>query len=368
MNVLILTGKFGMGHWSASQSLAQQLRGTFPGAGVQVEDMVAYAMPGVSEAMYKGFNLLVTRGSGIFNTYYKLTENAPANAHPPFEGIFLDKLEELLEERRPDAVIATHPLCAQLVSRWKEETGEPLPLVTCVTDLSAHSEWINRGTDCYLVGSREIRDALCAKGVDRDAVCVTGIPVRAEFRAPRRAHGCARGGGTCRRLLIMGGGLGLLPKKDKFYEALDALPGVRTTVIAGHNRKLYERLAGKYEHIEVLGYTDRVYEYMDRADLMLSKPGGITLFETIFSELPLLAWEPFLEQEKKNARFLVHAGIGRVAAKETEACLAAIRSLIYDDQALNYMSANMRRMKKRLEAESLARIMASVTGGSEVCA
>ena len=96
----------------------------------------------------------------------------------------------------------------------------------------------------------------------------------------------------------MGGGLGLLPRKDSFYEALDALPGVRTTLITGGNQKLYDRLHGRYGHIEVLGFTDKVYEYMARADLLLSKPGGITLFETITSELPILAWEPFLQQAK----------------------------------------------------------------------
>ena len=67
----------------------------------------------------------------------------------------------------------------------------------------------------------------------------------------------------------MGGGRGLLPKRDSFYEALDALPGVHTTIITGNNRKLYDRLAGKNAHIEVLGFTDRAYDYMARADLVV---------------------------------------------------------------------------------------------------
>ena len=184
MNILILTGKFGMGHWSASQSLRQQLLRAFPGAEVEVLDFVAEAMPNASEAMYKCFNLLVTRGSGLFNLYYKLTQDLPADARPLFETLFLDKLEELVAARRPDAVIATHPLCARMVSRWKGETGSALPLITCVTDLSSHSEWIHKYTDCYLVGSNDIRSRLAAKGVDRDIICVTGIPVRCEFKRP----------------------------------------------------------------------------------------------------------------------------------------------------------------------------------------
>ena len=355
MRILILTGKFGMGHWSASLSLRQQLLRAFPGAEAEVVDLVAEAMPSASDAMYKCFNLLVTRGSGLFNLYYKLTEDLPADTWTLLDDLFLDELTELFMDRTPDAVIATHPLCARMVSRWKGATGSTLPLITCVTDLSSHSEWIHRYTDCYLVGSNDIKEKLAAKGVDRETICVTGIPVRAEFMRP-----VSRRPGRTRQLLIMGGGLGLLPRKDSFYEALNALPGVHTTIITGNNRKLYQRLAGKYPRIQVLGFTDRVYDYMARADLVLTKPGGITLFETIFSELPILAWEPFLEQEKLNARFLVKRGLGRVAAKEPEECLAAIRDLLYDDRALEDIRDNMRAMKARLAEESVAHIFAAL--------
>ena len=361
MKILILTGKFGMGHYSASQSLRLQLLGAFPGSQVEVVDLPAYAIPDASEAIYKAFSLLVTRGSGLYNIYYKATENATLKARPFLADLFQDKLGQLLWEERPDAVIATHPFCARLVADYKEEVASDLPLVTCITDLSSHSEWLNDATDCYLVGSPDIRDRLVAKGVEPERILVTGIPVKPEFKRPAK-RGC-RGLGE-RHLLIMGGGLGLLPKKDKFYEELNAIPGVRTTIITGGNQKLYDRLHGRYENIEVVGFTDRVYDYMAQADLMLSKPGGITLFETIFSELPILAWEPFLQQERENARFLTRHRIGRIAPKEPEACLAAIARLLTDDIALAQMGENMRRLKGQLEAQSLERLMAALTVGT----
>lgn len=355
MKILILTGKFGMGHWSAAQALRAQLLSAFPQAGVEVEDLVAYAMPNASEAWYRAFDLLVTHGSGLFNIYYKMMEDVPNDAPFPLDPIFEGKLEKLLAERRPDAVIATHPLCARAVSHYKWETGAGLPLITSVTDMSAHSEWINPGTDCYLVGSPSIKSQLVEKGVERRRVRAAGIPVREEFKRPIHRRGDGK-----RRLLVMGGGLGLLPRKDRFYEELDAMENVETVIITGNNKKLFARLAGKYERIQVLGYTDRVYDYMARADLMLSKPGGITLFETIFSELPILAWEPFLQQEIENARFLVDAGIGRVVGKEAEDCLAAIRETIYDRSALDAMAANMRALKGRLEEESVERVFSAL--------
>ena len=363
VKILILTGQFGMGHWSASQSLAQQFQDEEPGTEVKVLDFIDYAVPSASEAWYKGFSLLVTHGSGIYNTYYKMTENMESDAHPPFEWHFLDRLETLLEEERPDMVVATHPLCAQLVSRWKQETGVSLPLITCITDLSVHGEWINSNTDCYLVGTPELREQLARKGVDPAIIVPTGIPVKAQFKTTPHQRD-----GQRRHLLIMGGGLGLLPRKEQFYEELNALPGVETTIIAGRNEKLRERLEGKYEHIHVVGYTDRVYDYMAQADLMLSKPGGITMFESIFSELPLLAWEPFLQQEINNARFLLRAGIGAVAAKEIEDCLEAIRNLIYDREKLSAMAGNMRRLKSQLADNTLGAILETLRVMKGACA
>ena len=352
-----------MGHWAAAQALREQLADEYSDLEAEVLDFVDYAMPEVSHQVYKAFTMLMEYGSGLFNTYYKLMENTPV-VHPIFEWVFVEKLVELLGDRQPAAVIVTHPFCAQVVSRYKKKTGDPLPLVTCVTDLSSHAEWMNPGTDAYLVGTNTLRDSFVHKGVPCAQICVTGIPVRAEFWSTQSRREKAQ---EERRLLIMGGGLGFMPQKKEFYDELNALPLVKTTIITGHNRKLYHRLAGGYENIAVVGYTDRVHDYMARSHLMLSKPGGITLFESIFSQLPLLAWEPFLQQEKKNMGFLIESGIGRMAGRNPFECLSAIRGLIYQESALSEMSRRMGQMRSQLERESVRRVVMALTGIREAC-
>lgn len=356
MNILILTGKFGMGHWTASQSLRQQLLRRFPDASAEVVDFPAYAMPKLSRAFYKSFDLIVSHGSSFFNAYYKFTARRQPDVSPPFEESFLDCLAELLRERRADVVIATHPLCAQLMSRLREKTrlknkaGLDLPLITCVTDISSHPEWINQNTDCYLVPAREIRQRLVAGGVDPSLVCVTGIPVREEFR--NLSH---HDTGERMHLLIMGGGLGLLPKAPGFYDVVNEIPNTDTTVITGRNQKLFEQLRGRWKHIQVLGYTDRVWEYMSRADLLVTKPGGITLFEAIFAQCPILCQPPSLEQERGNAEWMVRAGIGWVA--EQRSCAGKIQELLSDRQRLSDASARMGVLREQLETGILERRM-----------
>lgn len=361
MNILILTGKFGMGHWNASQSLRQQLLNSFPDAEAEVVDFPAYAMPQFSEAFYKFFNIMVTRGSYLFNTFYKMTALGRPDAHPPFEELFLDCLVELLYRKRPDVVIATHPMCAQLMSRLREKTEVKngtrldLPLITCVTDVTSHPEWINRNTDCYLVPSEEIRRKLADKGVDPALICVTGIPVREEFRNLSRDADQKR-----RKLLIMGGGLGLLPKNPAFYNALNEIPDTDTTIITGNNRKLYERLRGRWENIEVIGYTEQVWDYMSKADLLVTKPGGITMFEAIFAQVPIFSWEPTLQQERNNAVWMIRSGIGWVARRKN--CAEEIREILSDRQRLADASIKMGYLKEQLKVGMLSRLMEVIAG------
>ncbi len=373
MNILILTGRFGMGHLAAAQSLRQQLLRRFPHAVVAVEDFPAYVMPNASGTLYRFFHLMVTHGNHLFNTYYKLTSRGHADTRPPLEGLFLDKLVELLEQYRPDAVIATHPLCAQIVSRLKgEAAGQEncyldLPLITCITDISSHPEWINRNTDCYLVPSPEVKRSLEEKGVSSARICVTGIPVGEEFRglAEKRAIPDNRKREQA-ELLIMGGGLGLLPTDEAFYETLHRIANVHITIITGHNEKLFRRLAGRWENIEVLGYVDQVWEYLAKADMIISKPGGITLFESIHAQVPVYSWPPTLCQECNNARWIVEQGIGWVADRQD--CAEEIRELLADKEGLARAAARMAKVKQQLEAEALNRLIAVIAGSQGVAA
>ena len=125
-----------------------------------------------------------------------------------------------------------------------------------------------------------------------------------------------------------------------------------------------ERLQGRWENIQVEGYTNRVWEYMSRADLIVSKPGGITLFETIFAQVPIFTWPPTLQQERGNASWLVQEGIGWVADRQD--CAGEIREILMDRQRLTGAAARMRRIKERLELESLDRLMAEIARTEEV--
>lgn len=354
MKVLILTGKFGMGHYSASSSLSQQITSRFPSAIIETKDIFDYTIPKYSDAIYKAFSLLVNKSPVMYNQFYKITENSKISNRPLFLSYFLYKLKELLDEVKPDVIISTLPFSSQLVSRYKIKYYSAIPLVTCITDISSHSEWINECTNCYIVGSNSLKQKLILKGVQAKRIYVNGIPVKKEFKI----HNPVKNNKE-KKVLIMGGGLGLLPKETYFYERLNSMKNVKFTVITGNNKKIYDMLIGKYENIEVIGYTDKVYKYMLESDLIVSKTGGITLFESIFSETPMLVFTPFLAQEKANTSFIINNNIGKVIGKTTDEWLYSIENTLNDENTLNQLRKNIIKVKNQLDTSVVEKVLSN---------
>lgn len=383
MKVLLITGKFGMGHYSAAATLAEEIQSAYRDAEVKIFDIYEGAFPGCCQMIYSVYSSLVERGCLLYNLAYK---NAlkPRQARPetlnpqahPIHGHMLKALAQEVESFRPDAVIATYSLCAKLMGEYKKQSGSKVPFVTCITDVTSHNVWINAECDLYLVAAENTRDELVGRGVPGEKIAISGIPVRQSFksmagRAKEGGRGEALSAGSKeagrynRELLIMGGGLGLLPEKMEFYQQLNRLPGVRTTVVTAGNQKLFDKLWGKFSNITVLGYSREVDRLMAEADLLITKPGGITMFEAIHAEVPLLLFYPFLEQEVKNGKFVGDKGLGMVLAKKPEQSLGEIACLLENPYLLQVIRKNMRQMKERLDEKALLRFLDSL-GVSEM--
>ncbi|MBE5966445.1 MAG: UDP-diphospho-muramoylpentapeptide beta-N-acetylglucosaminyltransferase [Lachnospiraceae bacterium] len=358
MKINILTGKFGMGHFTAAMAIKQQIDASSLDADVEIVDWFSYVSPMIAEKYYKFFSLLVRKGNRLYNTRYRFLENRKMEQKPELSHYFGWHFKRFMEEKGPDVIISTLPFCSQIVSMYKEKTGSDLPLITCVTDITGHSEWISKNTDLYLVGSASVKDKFIRKGVLPEKIHETGIPVRMEFMKKAISKEKSSDLKT-KRILVMGGGLGLIPEDSDFYNGLNSLPGAEVTLISGNNHKLYHQLSGQYKHIRVLGFVPNVYDYMQKADVVITKPGGITTFEAIYSEVPILALNPFLQQEIYNAQYIKEMNIGAIVSGNSRACLNHITKIL-DCEHLDNYRYSIRRVKHDLYQNSMIHILEEV--------
>ncbi|MGN1143610.1 MAG: glycosyltransferase [Anaerovoracaceae bacterium] len=373
MNILIFTGRFGMGHIKAAGAIAEQLRQTAGDVRVDTVDFMELLFPTLSSGIYKGFQLLVSRCSGLYNDLNRI---AGRYGDVPMKNALLRKIDRLLALYQPDLIIATLPICGQYISAYKVRRCCKVPMYTYITDITVHEEWLSAGTDLYFVGDETTRNALLSRGIPSDKILVTGIPVsqafhragdlKAETAAKAKmsetaakvkmsetatkaegaetAYKVGTKSGKKKHLLVMGGGLGLIPGGLRLLQDLSRSPFLAITLIAGSNQKLAEQVRAACPAVQTLGYTDQVARYMQQADLLITKPGGITTFEAIASRTPLYVVCPFLEQEKGNAHFIENAGIGRVLWDNNSDVGADLLSLLFDTHRLSAMKENMERL------------------------
>lgn len=344
MSILILTGKFGMGHYSAAKAIEEEFHKKAPYFNVEIIDIYEYLTPYISEGIYKIFDGFVKRGAKLYNKLNIISEKAPIT---PFRHIFASKMEKLIEREDVEIIISTLPMCSQYVSTYNSLYKKKIPLFTYMTDISIHNEWIAKNTTLYFVSTPETKKALINRGIKENIIKVCGIPVKNEFKEKSVSNTKKK-----KELLIMGGGLGLIPLSDTSYDILNTNKNIHTTIITGKNEKLYKHLKEHYKNLEVIGYTHKVSEYMKNADCVVTKAGGITIFEAIYAKTPLLIINPFLEQEVINAKYIHSRKMGKILNNKKTLAKDIIKIMDNDD-ILNEYANNIENFKNSIVKESI---------------
>lgn len=353
MNILVSTGHFGLGHVRAAHAIKASLENQHRDIQVEVVDLFEYLAPKTSKKFYALFNFWTRYTPRLYNRLNAIS--CHVNSLPLDRGTF-KKIETLLIAYQADMVISTLPYCTKCIGAYKTMTRSQLPLYSYVTDIVAHEEWISPDVDTYFVASAMTKKWIVSYGVVPEKVRVCGMPYIKQDR-DTLASSCggqqdlAQSCSDRVELLIMGGGLGLIPLEAACYDILAQADDVHVTVVTGKNHKLYERLVTAYPNFEVVGFTQEVERYVQRASLIVSKPGGITTFEAICAQTPLLSLKPFLAQEIGNATFIQAEHIGLVAHGRGETLACEALSLVRDELALKRYQQSMARLCAAWEKE-----------------
>lgn len=422
--VLLLTSGLGSGHVRAAQAIQAAWRAADPRATVQTIDFWSLMDAGVAEAIQQGYLRLAGEHPDLYDRVYRLDQRlwrallAGGAVPPPLRRalrllssgisrlpgagdridrwVFLALLAALkgrawgwpgavlrrgllgFAYRRlthrlgtrirafgPDVIVITEMWPAVLLSPLKARGAVAAPAVGVFTDYGVHDLWVQPGVDHYCVASPEMRAALCAAGVEEARIDVTGIPLMPGFRHPpsreeaRSALGIDPGRAV---VVLLGGGLGLGLEevaKDMLASGTDA----QYLVVAGRNPVTIGRLralAGAFPQLQVFGWTECIEQLMRAADVVVGKPGGLTVAETMACGRPLLATRCLRGQEGFNIRFLEAHAVGRLVP---DADLAAtLAALLADREQLATMQERAWALGQRDSAQQVVEIALALAG------
>jgi processive 1,2-diacylglycerol beta-glucosyltransferase len=345
---MLLSVSAGAGHVRAAEALrvAAEAEGSVA-EHLDVMDFVSTAF----RALYTDFYLkLVEHHPAMWAMLYRIMDRTPPSAplarvRRAIERLNTMRLRKAVAAFAPDAVVCTHFLPAELLMRERARGRIASPVFVQITDFDLHGMWIVPDMAGYFVASREVAFRAEARGIARERVHVTGIPVMPAFASPpSRAEAAAELGLDPRRktFLLMGGGAGLGGIDEAAGHLLASGADAQLIALAGRNAAMLgrlENLARRHPgRLVALGFTNRVERLMAASDLVVTKPGGLTTSECLALGRPMIVHAPIPGQEERNCDYLLEQGAA-LKAIDANALEYRIRELIARPERIDAMSA-----------------------------
>ena len=366
--ILVLSASVGAGHMRAAQAVELALKELAPDAEVRNVDLLTLTNAAFRQVYGKSYLDLVNKAPHVLGYFYDLMDRPrpPKSKRDRFrllvEKLNLSKFAELLESGRWDVVVNTHFLPAELIASMRRDGDSDQPQMTVTTDFETHRLWVNQPCDHYTTATAEGRDYLQHWGVPRETISVTGIPIHPVFAQPKPRDECLnRQGlkGDRPVVLQLAGGFGVGPIEQLLQGVLAVEEPLEVVVVAGKNEKAKAQLQAvrppARHRVKVIGFTTEIDELMAVADLVLSKPGGLTSSEVLARGAAMAIVNPIPGQESRNSDFLLEHGAA-VKVNHVGTMPHKLSELLADRERLESLKANARRLAKPQAAYDAARI------------
>lgn len=345
MNILILSASTGGGHMRASKAIEGYMTQQNKDINVKIVDSLLYISPILNKTITGGYVYLATKTPRLYGKLYDLTnkEHKLANFVTRVNNIFANKLLPLIEDFKPDVIITTHPFPTEMVSRLKYKKEINIPLICIMTDYAPHKAWINEKVDAYIVANDDMVGKMVSEGVDLKCIYPYGIPVDEVFFEEKEKQLVLEELGLDSNLptiLMMAGSFGVNNVFDVYRNIVDIDLEFQIILVTGRNQRLYNHfedvIGSSSKKTKLIYFTNEINKFMQASDIIITKPGGLTVTEALACNIPMAVFDAIPGQEEENAEFLLKHNMA-VRIKDGDSCRKAIVELLKDGNKLENM-------------------------------
>jgi len=351
MKVLLTYASSGAGHRRAAEAVYDYIRESHPETEVEITDVLAHASAFFKFNYGWGYSFLARRANFLWRLGFWLTDCRIFR--PLFRPLtsFINRINtkdfaRLLIRDKPDYIISTHFLTSEIAAYLKQGGQITAHLATVVTDFGVHYFWVSPGTDTYIVASQFAGEQLLNFGIEGKRIKQLGIPIDPKFsREYNRVELSSKFGIDAHKftLLVMTGSFGSGPL-EQIAESL--CKEAQVLVVCANNKKLYARLNRKnLPNMKAFGLVNNPEELMAVSDMIVTKPGGLTISELLAMELPPLFISAIPGQEENNVKVLRQYGIGISAGNLGELARTILHFKSHPEELIS-IKEKMRKVKK----------------------
>jgi processive 1,2-diacylglycerol beta-glucosyltransferase len=366
--ILVLSAGVGAGHLRAAEAVHAALVRLAPGATVRRVDVLDLTNATFRRMYAKAYLDMVNRAPHVLGYFYDKLDRPQGRSGAAgerlrllVERLNLTRFHRLLDSDAWNVVVNTHFLPAEIIAALKNKERFLAPHVTVTTDFEAHRLWVHQPCEHYFAATDVAAAQLRSWGVPAADVSITGIPVHPRFGEPGDRASLRDRLGLDLDLpvvLQLAGGFGVGPIEKIFRALLQVEVPAQIVAVTGRNEEARAQLARveipSRHRAKVLGFTEAIHDWMTAADLVVSKPGGLTSSEALAVGLPMVIVNPVPGQESRNNDFLLENGAA-VKANGLASIQLKVERLLSDRERLSRLAANARAIARPAAAFDVAR-------------
>ncbi|WP_296645783.1 MGDG synthase family glycosyltransferase [Romboutsia sp. 13368] len=389
--VLIMSASTGGGHNRAARAIKEELESrTIDSMSIECEivDSLKLVNNTMDKVISRGYEKSAIYTPKAYGSVYRLSETNLASKNEfkanPLTSLMAKKFRHLLNDKKPDLIIGTHPFpmialstlkknkhtlsLSRSESFYKSSNIDIPPMVSVLTDYTTHSTWIQNEIDYYIVGHEYVKELLVYEGVDTEKVKAFGIPVEKSFLEHRDKDTVLNELGLSPdklTVLLMGGSFGAGNIKETLEELLTVDRDFQILVISGRNDHLKEKLSKMLDstvhnkNICLLGYTNKMNDILASIDVLISKPGGLTTTEALLNDVPMIVPYCIPGQEEENLDFLTNCGAALRTTKKYSLPVL-LKVLIDDPSRLDALRNNIKSIRKSDSAINISNLVVDI--------
>ncbi|MBR3162626.1 MAG: glycosyltransferase [Clostridia bacterium] len=371
MKILIFYASYGGGHLSAAKSIQSYINENYPENQTELIDCMKYVNKPIEKMTTAAYREMAKKAPWVWGKIYdKSQKGALAHISTRSNTIMAIKLLKLLRAEQPDLIISTHPFSSQMCSYLKRKGKVTAKLATIMTDFAPHDQWLvgKEYTDFFFVANDKMKEYLTKQNINEKNVFVTGIPLSSKFLKKFNKIEIFKLfnlNPLKQTILFFAGGefgLGKSQTLDIFKCIVKNFNNIQMIAIAGKNEKMqemfkeYVKKFNKEDSIKILPFTDKVPELMAISDLVITKPGGLTITESLASSLPIIVISPIPGQEEENAEYLEEKGIAVWIRKHDDA-YTILQKILNDQEKLERMKKNTSLLANKNSTRDICEIL-----------
>ena len=373
--VMVLSVSAGAGHVRAAEAIIETAKLNYPGLKIVHHDVMDL-VPKLFKKLYAdSYIKIVDRHPALWGFMYEKMDRRESDdsklkkVRTAIERLNTRKLSKEIENISPDAIICTHFLPAELISRMIRKGKTRIPCWVQVTDFDIHGLWIHTNMAGYFAATEEVAWRIRDRGIPAEQIHVSGIPIAPVFKQKYSREECAAEIGVNPKkttLLMMSGGLGVGGTHELAERLLELKMNCQVIALAGKNKKLLktlDKLAEKFPgKLFPMGFTRTIERVMAASDLAISKPGGLTTSECLAMGLPMVVISPIPGQEERNADYLLENGAA-LKAHDAAGLEFRVKRLLENPKQLDLMRRNARDIGRPEAAEKVLKTVIETGAG-----